>query len=368
MGDKNGSMNDAKCSRTWSGAGNQNRNMGLICQTPKDPKGPPKPPPKYPESPLCPSEYFGHPDDGCYVQNKPWNAQDLPEIECDMKNKACMDVSCAADGITAKFRADLFHSNEYDDGKDFITQLNAGTRTLLIGGDKIEKGGECGFTTQGDFVILENWNYSKCKDKFSAIAPSLTTSKKCGEGKDNAIAYTISVHSPGNAADPSNVIEFYVDTTIDATCSYCSSFVVEADGFWINQEDVQAAETEVGNLSHFSTKLYEDDERKNHINDDNIVNMGQTIYGEVESTANLPGLQYELVEFKVTDNSGKTGATPAEFFVVQNGNGEPLVNAQFDGQTPTGQNLEFSYLSFGFEPLDNQNSVSNQCTIKLSLV
>ena len=27
--------------------------------------------------------------------------------------------------------------------------------------------------------------------------------------------------------------------------------------------------------------------------------MGQTIYGEVESTANLPGLQYELVEFKV---------------------------------------------------------------------
>ena len=109
--------------------------------------------------------------------------------------------------------------------------------------------------------------------------------------------------------------------------------------------------------------------------------MGQTIYGEVESTANLPGLQYELVEFKVilgkktkylvilqvTDNSGKTGNPPFEFFVVQNGNGEPLVNAQFDGQTPTGQNLEFSYLSFGFEPLDDQNSVTNQCTIKLSL-
>ena len=140
VSDKNGSMNDAKCSRTWAGAGNQNRNMGLICQTPKDPKGPPKPPPKYPESPLCPSEFFGHPDDGCYVQNKPWNAQDQPQIECDMKNKACMDVSCAADGITAKFRSDLFHSNEFDNGRGFIDQLNDGTRTLMIDGVQVLKG------------------------------------------------------------------------------------------------------------------------------------------------------------------------------------------------------------------------------------
>merc|ERR1712157_98592 len=324
-----------------AGAGNDNRNMGLICQTPKD-KNPPKPPPKYDESPLCPSEFFGHPDDGCYVQNQPWNAQDQPQIECDMKNKACMDVSCVADGITAKFRSDLFHSNEFDNGRGFIDKLNDGTRTLMIDGVQVLKGGECGFTTQGEFVILENWKYSKCKERFPVIAPSLTTSKKCGDGDDNAIAYTISVHSPGNAAEQNDVIEFYVDTTIDATCSYCSSFVVEADGFWINQEDVVAAQAETGN-------------------------MDQTIYGEVESTANLPGLQYELVEFKVTDNSGKTGNPPFEFFVVQDGNGEPLVNAQFDGVTTTGQNLEFSYLSFGFENLDNQNSVSNQCTIKLSL-
>ena len=131
---KDGSMNDAKCANTWAGAGNQNRNMGLICQTPKDKKK------DYGPSPLCPSEYFGKPSDGCYVQNQPWNAQDQPQIECDMKNKACMDVSCVADGITAKFRSDLFHSNEYDNGRGFIDQLNDGTRTLLIEGDKIEKG------------------------------------------------------------------------------------------------------------------------------------------------------------------------------------------------------------------------------------
>merc|ERR1712242_302543 len=124
---KSGTMNDAQCDNTWADAKKKNRNMSFICQTPKDQD------PIYPESPLCPSEYFGNPYDGCYVQNQPWNSVDLPEITCSMQNKACLNVSCAADGITAKFRADLFHSNEFDDGKGFIEQLNAGTRKLYLG-------------------------------------------------------------------------------------------------------------------------------------------------------------------------------------------------------------------------------------------
>ena len=111
--------------------------------------------------------------------------------------------------------------------------------------------------------------------------------------------------------------------------------------------------------------------------------MGQYIYGEVESLTNLPGIAYELVEFKVilsqikkdrkiyqfqvTDNSGQTGSPPAEFLVIDNGNGQTLVDATLDGVTQTGTNLDFSYLSFGFEDLTNQNSVLNQCKIKLSL-
>jgi len=355
-------MNDAQCDNTWADAKKKNRNMSFICQTPKDQDR------IYPESPLCPSEYFGNPNDGCYVQNQPWNSVDLPEITCSMQNKACLNVSCAADGITAKFRADLFHSNEFDDGKGFIEQLNAGTRKLYLGSNEILKDGPCNFTTEGNFVILDNWSYSLCREKFPDISPALTTSKKCPGSDQNAIAYTLSVHSPGNEAENSPVIEFYVDTTIDATCSYCSNFVIDATGFWINQEDVQAVQDASGDLSPlFDCKLYSDDQRKNEVKDNNIVNMGQYIYGEVESLTNLPGIAYELVEFKVTDNSGQTGSPPAEFLVIDNGNGQTLVDATLDGVTQTGTNLDFSYLSFGFEDLTNQNSVLNQCKIKLSL-
>ena len=268
---KTGTMNDAQCDNTWADAKKKNRNMSFICQTPKDQD------PIYPESPLCPSEYFGNPYDGCYVQNQPWNSVDLPEITCSMQNKACLNVSCAADGITAKFRADLFHSNEFDDGKGFIEQLNAGTRKLYLGSNEILKDGPCNFTTDGIFVILENWSYSLCREKFPDISPALTTSKKCPGSDQNAIAYTLSVHSPGNEAENSPVIEFYVDTTIDATCSYCSNFVIDATGFWINQEDVQAVQDASGDLSPlFDCKLYSDDQRKNEVRSDFEINKSNT--------------------------------------------------------------------------------------------
>jgi len=364
-----GTMNDAMCSYTWAGAKKDNRNMSFICQTPKDD---PPTPPGYDESPLCPSEYFGEPEDGCYVQNTPWDAVTQPEITCAMENKACLNVSCSADGITAKFRADLFHSNLFDNGRGFIEQLNDDTRELYIGGVKVEKGGQCGFTTDGDFVVLDNWSYSACSQKFPDIKPSLSESDDCPGENKNAIDYTIRVTSPGNAAEDNQIIEFYVDTSIDATCSYCSNIFIQADGFWINQEDVEAAKQAGGNLTElFDCKLYADENRSDEIEDHNIVNMGQKIYGTVTSSANLPGIQYELVEFKVSDASGKTNdanGNPAEFLVIDNGVAESLVDAQVDGVTPTGSDLFFSYLSFGFEDLDQQNSVNNQCKIKLSLV
>merc|ERR1711935_1177409 len=56
----------------------------------------------------------------------------------------------------------------------------------------------------------------------------------------NFINYGVQFASNGNAPG-FETIEFYVDTKIEAECEYPADVMVEADGFWVNQGDVEMA-------------------------------------------------------------------------------------------------------------------------------
>ena len=256
-------MNDAPCNFTWADKKNNSIFMSFICQDtyefPEDPEDPEDPG----KAPLCPSEFLddGSEDDGCYVQNLEWYANMPDDIICTMKNKACLNVSCSAGGIYAELRHDLFHENLKHPGR-FTDQLELGQAVLTFGGQEVKPDGDCPYSISddGEFVILD-WSYDKCN-----VKPELTHSDSCKDDGDNAIQYKVSVKSFGNDRDSSNVIEFYVDTTVDASCTYCNSFDVEADGFWVNQEDVSAASNALGSLEEFfDCSLYADAARQDKV-------------------------------------------------------------------------------------------------------
>merc|ERR1712086_1109664 len=211
------------------------------------------------------------------------------------------------------------------------------------------------------FIILD-WHYDNCE-----VKPELVHSASCDGQGNNAIQYKVSVQAYGNDRDSSNVIEFYVDTTVDASCSYCNSFEIDAEGFWVNQEDVAMATNAIGDLSSlFNCNLYADAARQDKIEEHNIVNMGEYIFGEVTSSAVLPGLKYKLVDFKVSDASS---ANMGDFLVIAGGIPESVVDAQMPGgnSANTGASLLFSYLSFGFENLSGQNELDHTCKIQVEL-
>lgn len=359
-----GTMNDAPCNFTWAGNKNDSVYMSFICQDTYDfgggggsgDGG---------EAPLCPSEFFGAASDGCYVQNMPWTAHMTEDIICTMENDACLNVSCSAGGIYAKLRHDLFHENLKHPGR-FTDQLALGQAVLTFGGQEVHPVGDgvlCPYTisADGEFIILD-WPYDICE-----VQPELATSDKCGEDANNAIQYKVSVKSYGNDRDSSDMIEFYVDTTVDVSCTYCNSFSIKGDGFWINQEDVSMTQNAVGKLdSLFNCNLYADSARQSKIEEHNIVNMGEFIYGEVTSSANLPGLKYKLVEFKVSDASG---ANKGDFLVIDGGQPQSVVKAALPGgdTANTGESLLFEYLSFGFDNLSEQNELDHTCKIIVEL-
>merc|ERR1712050_273039 len=91
-------------------------------------------------------------------------------------------------------------------------------------------------------------------------------------------------------------------------------------------------------------KFYADAAYSNQILDHNIVNMGEFIYGQVESDA-LAGLSYKLVGVTIFNSNNNSES----FAVINNGAPNSAVSASSDGSAATGQSLNFSYLSFGFE-------------------
>ena len=198
------------------------------------------------------------------------------------------------------------------------------------------------------------------KNKTASIT-KFWTADNLNEGE---IVYSVSIISPGNAPGIPT-IEFYVDTTVEASCKYNSTVVMNADGFWINQEDVEAARENQGDLREtMDCKFYADFEYKNQIGGNNLVNMGQTIYGRVESGA-LAGLSYDLVGVTVTNAND----LDMSYSVIANSVPDTTVNAISDGSAETGQNVNFSYWSFGFETATgtDQNQLNIECAIQLKL-
>jgi hypothetical protein len=359
-----GTMNDAPCNFTWAGPKNDSIYMSFICQDTYEFPDPTDPPTEPGEAPLCPSEFLddGSENDGCYVQNLEWYANMPDDIICTMKNDACLNVSCSAGGIYAELRHDLFHENLKHPGR-FTDQLELGQAVLTFGGQEVTADGPCPYkiSADGEFVILD-WSYDECD-----VKPELAHSDSCDGDGNNAIQYKVSVKSFGNDRDSSNVIEFYVDTTVDASCTYCNSIVIDADGFWVNQEDVSAVAKAAGDFeSIFNCNLYADAARQDKIEEHNIVNMGEYIYGEVTSSLPLPGLKYKLVEFKVSDASVHN---KGDFLVIADGNPESIVDAQIPGgnSANVGDSVLFSYLSFGFENLSEQNELDHTCKIQVEL-
>jgi len=313
---------------------------------------------------ICPSKFDGSEASGCYTQSSAW--QPGKDVSCSMENAACMTTTCSASGISSFFRGDLFHVNSKHQGT-FMEQLQAGIRVLKRKdtGAVLVENDPCGYTVNGDGVEI-NWNYADC-----GVAPSM---------KNGKIAYGVGIQAFGNDADSDETIEFYVDFAATAECLYDPEIEIDADGFFINQEDVEASTSDEGSLfKNFKCLFFEDEHAKNPIKEHNIVNMGERIYGRVRSkNGGGYGLIYKLQRVTFTDASGKITPAPS-FHVIGGGNGgqgSTIVKAavQKSKHVPkkpywrsVGKNMKFSFLSFGFESLSDQNEVDIKCRIKIDI-
>jgi len=312
---------------------------------------------------ICPSKFDGSADSGCYTQSGLWSPG--KQVTCSMDNAACMTTTCGATSINAFFRADLFHTNDQD-SDSFADQLAKGTRAIYREGSTtpLVENAPCGYTVNGNGIEI-NWDYAECQ-----VAPSLNGDK---------IEYGVRLSSPGN--EPGyETIEFYVDTLASATCQYDRDVEIDADGFFINQEDVNVEDSKYGSLlKNFKCLFFEDANAKNQIKDHNIVNMGERLHGRVRSKNNGGfGLVYKLQRVTFTDASGTLNPAP-KFHVIGGGSGgmgSTVVKAavQKSKYVPNkpywrevGRNMKFSFLSFGFEHLADQNEVDIKCRIKIDI-
>jgi len=302
---------------------------------------------------ICVSKYEGTPDSGCFTQSETWYPGQA--VTCSMDNEDCLEVDCDSSSISAHLRHDLFHTN-LEDANSIMDQFVSGDRTLYVNGKKADYNAPCGFTVDSDGVRL-NWDYEACD-----VKPTMTTSDQCKGDNDNAVKYTLHVFSEGNSGDEDDTIEFYVDSTIDASCTYCANFLVDADGFYVNQEDMVGSGGAMGDLSGlFDCKFYADRARRNEIKDHNIVNMGEQLYGAAHSKGNGGyGLHYKLVNVKFSDTVGD-----GELDVIKGSRGNKLVDAKTQKTAPVGERIKFRFMSFGFEDHTDQNFMDAQCKLKV---
>merc|ERR1712176_142286 len=287
---------------------------------------------------ICPSNTY-------YTQSEGWTPG--KDVSCAMTNSDCLNVSCSSGSIKANFRADLFHTNLENEGS-FMEQLESGHREMWYNGNKLDLNDPCGYTLTADGVQID-WSYELCN-----VTPTMNANEE--------IVYSVSLSSPGNAPGY-DTIEFYVDTGVQASCTYDSKVTVNADGFWVNQEDVEAAGNAMGKLGDtFACKFYSDQALNNQILKNNIVNMGEMIYGQVTSEK-LAGLSYELVGVTVSNANNLDMSFP----VIDGGVPNPDLKASSEGSASTGKSVAFSYLSFGFESETgtNQNELEIECAVDL---
>ena len=297
---------------------------------------------------LCPSY---NDNGGCYEQNASWAGDGSPAaIRCNMVNPECLKINCEFDRLQAEFRHDLFDSNPGQ--QTFLSLIESGNKQVL---DRFGQplGGACGFTvgsgTSGRTLNID-WSYEDCSNLMSISLDN-------GE-----VVYSVTLTVAGDDGDGNATIEFYVDHRFGATCKYPATVVLD-ESFWVNQEDVKASGYETGDLAgEFTCDFYSNEDRTSRIGKDNIVNMGDTIWGQVTSKA-LHGLSYQLTQVTVSDADD-----PAlSFNVINNAASVPAVSSNVDGEQFTGNTLNFDWMSFGFQGKSNQNKLSIQCQVNLTL-
>jgi len=300
------------------------------------------------EDTLCPSAK-------CYSQNAQWMHGENTSIECAMDNADCLSNSCDIGSMTVNLDTELFHANSYKEGK-FIDLLEQGERTLKLNGNALGAGD---WSRNGDTIVVEV-NYADL-----SVQPTWQTD----DNGDNFIVYTAQFSSEGNDDDSSDVIEFFVDHTVDASCKYEPNINIDADGFWVNQEDVVMDTYNNGKFEDlFDCKFFEDSARQNQIQSHNIVNMGEMLYATVDSNEVLYGLGYELTSVVVSDPNDASNV----FDVTDNAATVNYSVNPSDSKAATGSDIFFEYLSFGFQtygtPNGNQNELSVKCNVELYIL
>jgi len=293
----------------------------------------------------------------CYTDSGKWNPTSN-SVECTYDtNSGCIVPTCEATGVKATFSPNLFHVNEQNQ-KSFGDQIKAGDRDLTVttgtgAGDVLSQTGQCPYSVDTSGNIAIDWSFASCSQYMKV------------ELVNGKIVYTAGIQALGNSAENNSVIEFYIDTDAAASCSYPAEITVEKS-FWINQEDVDASQNAAGDLDgEFDCKFFTDAnlDPSTEINANNIVNMGVPIYGQVTSTA-LLGLSYELTDVIISN-------TKDTFSPIAGKVANSLVDAQITSGNPepTGTDILFNYLSFGFEANSgtDQNQVSIQCKISLTV-
>ena len=269
-----------------------------------------------------------------------------------MTNSDCLNVTCGVDRLQAEFRGDLFDSNPGQ--AKFLQQIASGTRAVIDKhGNAINPSGPCGFAVgTGSFAgksLNIDWPYAACSN--------LMNINLVGQ----EIIYSVSLSIPGD--DPTKPIEFYVDHRMQADCKYPTEVVLDNQQFWVNQEDVAASGADTGELAgEFTCDFYSDPARQQPINSDNIVNMGDTIYGQVTSNP-LFGLSYELTQVTVSDFNNNA----LSFNVIENAGPVAAVSSTVEDQQATGGPLNFDWMSFGFQGKFDQNKLDIQCHVDLKL-
>jgi len=306
---------------------------------------------------ICPSNYDGQDSNsGCYTQSEEWAPG--KDVSCAMENDACLTVDCGVGNINAFLRHDLFQTNLVH-ADQIMEQLAAGERKLYINNSLVDPNdAKCGLSFEANGVRV-NWNYADCD-----INPTM--------GQDDAgedvIIYSISVKSPGNSGDASDDIEFYVDTTVAASCEYDPVIDVDAQGFNVNQEDVEAAGGNYASLaSLFSCKFYSDQQRLNELDENSIVNMGSMIYGSaVSQDTGGHGLRFKMTRVTFCDDSDNGDSC---FRVVEGGHGANIVSATVEKPwfREVGVSIPFRFHSFGFEDNSDQNMMAISCRIRLEV-
>ena len=242
--------------------------------------------------------------------------------------------------------------NDNPNQQKFLDQIANGQKQVLNKNGQ-PLGGACGFsvgvgTFSGKSLNID-WSFQDCS---SLMDISL----------DNGnVVYSVTLTVDGD--DKSKPIEFYVDHRIGATCKYPANIVLDNNSFWVNQEDVEASQADTGELAdEFTCDFYSNEARTSPIDSNNIVNMGDTIWGQVTSNA-LYGLNYQLTQVTVSDYQDPS----LSFDVVQNGASVPAVSSNVDGEQSTGSTLDFDWMSFGFQGKSDQNQLSIQCHVDLTL-